>query len=130
MSVKFRKSIHKAIDEKNVSRLKELFQLHDHNFHVNLVLKIRKGNFEDVKQLVKSSGSIGANYIEANDALSKKDFKLRLRISRKESKETAYWLRLLDTRGESELEQLRAALVQEAIELMRIISAILRKSGE
>jgi four helix bundle protein len=54
-------------------------------------------NVEDVKQVVRSSGSVGANYIEANESLSKKDFLHRIRISRKESKETRYWLRLLDT---------------------------------
>ena len=42
-------------------------------------------NFEDIKQLVKASGSVGANYIEANEALSKKDFKMRIKICRKES---------------------------------------------
>lgn len=47
-------------------------------------------NFEDGKQLIRSSGSIGANYIEANEALSKKDFKMRMKISRKEAKETCY----------------------------------------
>ncbi len=47
-------------------------------------------NTEDVKQVVRSSGSVGANYIEANEALSKKDFRMRVRISRKESKETRY----------------------------------------
>jgi len=51
-------------------------------------------NTEDVKQVVRSSGSVGANYIEANEALGKKDFRMRIRISRKESKETRYWLRL------------------------------------
>ncbi|MEQ9090143.1 MAG: four helix bundle protein [Balneola sp.] len=54
-------------------------------------------NFEDGKQLIRSSGSIGANYIEANEALSKKDFKMRMKISRKEAKETCYWLKLVDT---------------------------------
>ena len=47
-------------------------------------------NTEDVKQVVRASGSVGANYIEANEALSKKDFRMRIRISRKESKETRY----------------------------------------
>jgi four helix bundle protein len=55
-------------------------------------------NIEGVKQVVRSSGSVGANYIEANEALSKKDFLMRIRICRKESKESRYWLRLLDTR--------------------------------
>jgi four helix bundle protein len=85
-------------------------------------------NLEDVKQVVRSSGSIGANYIEANEALSKKDFLLRIRICRKEAKETAYWLRLLDTRGADSLEAERHQLAAEAKELMRIFAAIVRKS--
>jgi four helix bundle protein len=85
-------------------------------------------NFEDVKQVVRSSGSVGANYIEANEALSKKDFLLRIRISRKESKETRYWLRLLDTADDAALNAERDKLVQETTELMRIFGAILRKS--
>lgn len=52
-------------------------------------------NIEDCRQLVKSSGSIGANYIEANEAVSEKDFLMKLKINRKESKESAYWLRLI-----------------------------------
>ncbi len=51
-------------------------------------------NIEDGKQLIKASGSVGANYIEANEALSKKDFKMRIKICRKEAKESAYFLRL------------------------------------
>mgnify|MGYP001157624589 FL=1 len=50
-------------------------------------------NIEDGKQLIRSSGSIGANYIEANEALSKKDFVMRIKICRKEAKESRYWLR-------------------------------------
>jgi four helix bundle protein len=85
-------------------------------------------NIEDVKQVVRSSGSVGANYIEANEALSKKDFRMRVRISRKESKETRYWLRLLDTRDATALNAERDGLVQESTELMCIFGAILRKS--
>jgi four helix bundle protein len=48
-------------------------------------------NIEDTKQLIKSSGSVGANYIEAEEALSKKDFIMRIKISRKEAKESKYW---------------------------------------
>jgi len=57
-----------------------------------LVKKLHKtvGNIEDGKQLVRSSGSVGANYIEANEALSKKDFIMRVKICRKESKESRY----------------------------------------
>jgi four helix bundle protein len=85
-------------------------------------------NLEDVKQVVKSSGSIGANYIEANEALSKKDFRLRIKISRKEAKESRYWLRLLDTANDSALNTERDELIQECMELMRIFGSILRKS--
>ena len=85
-------------------------------------------NMQDVPQLVRSSGSVGANYIEANDSLSKKDFLMRVKISRREAKESIYWLRLMDVGTEPALEKDRAALVQEATELMKILGAIFRKS--
>jgi len=44
-------------------------------------------NLEDAKQLVRSSGSVGANYLEANESLSKKDFLMRIKITRKEATE-------------------------------------------
>ncbi len=50
------------------------------------------GNIEDGKQVIRSSGSVGANYIEANESLSKKDFVMRIKICRKEAKESRYWL--------------------------------------
>jgi len=61
-------------------------------------------NIEDGKQLVKASGSVGANYIEANESLSKKDFIMRIKICRKEAKESRYWLRLIDTQDEQHLK--------------------------
>ena len=85
-------------------------------------------NIEDVKQVVRSSGSVGANYIEANEALGTKDFQMRIRISRKESKETRYWLRLLDTQENSALDIERDKLIQESTELMLIFGSILKKS--
>lgn len=85
------------------------------------------GNFEDGKQVIRSSGSIGANYIEANESLGKKDFVMRIRISLKEAKETRYWLRLLDA-GNEENENIRNELIQEATELMKIMNAIVMKS--
>ena len=85
-------------------------------------------NIEDIKQLVRASGSVGANYIEANESLSKKDFIMRIKICRKEAKEGRYWLRLIDTHGEMELEKERKDLEQEATELMNIFGSILRKS--
>jgi four helix bundle protein len=86
-------------------------------------------NFEDGKQVIRSSGSVGANYIEANEALGPKDFLLRMKTSRKEAKEARYWLRLLDLQAKRELEAELAALVKEASELVLIFSAIIRKKS-
>ena len=85
-------------------------------------------NIEDVKQLIRSSGSVGANYREANEALSKKDFLMRIRISRKEAKECVYWLRLI--RETNTLDDPREAdrLMSEANELTKILSSITTKS--
>jgi four helix bundle protein len=84
-------------------------------------------NLEDSKQLIRSSGSIGANYIEANEALSKKDFNHRIKISRKEAKESVYWLKLLSVETDN-LKKDREMFVNEATELLKIFSAIMRKS--
>jgi len=85
-------------------------------------------NIEDVRQLVRSSGSVGANYIEANDALGKKDFVMHIKICRKEAKESRYWLTLVDVQGTDELVRYQESLIQEATELTSIFSAIARKS--
>ncbi len=85
-------------------------------------------NIEDSKQLIKASGSIGANYIEANESLSKKDFVMRIKICRKEAKESRYWLRLVDVQDDAQLENEGKELEKEATELMNIFGAILRKS--
>ena len=85
-------------------------------------------NIEDGKQLIKASGSVGANYIEANESLSKKDFRMRIKISRKEAKESRYWLRLVDISGKEELKKERDSLIREATELMNIFGAILQNS--
>ena len=85
-------------------------------------------NREDGKQVVRSSGSVGANHLEANDGLSKKDFLFRIKLSRKEAKETKYWLSLVETFGDESLEKERLELLQEANELMLILGAILRNS--
>ena len=85
-------------------------------------------NQEDGRQLIKASGSVGANYIEANESLGKKDFRMRIKISRKEAKESRYWLRLVDTYDDKELEIERGYLIQESTELMNIFGSILQKS--
>jgi four helix bundle protein len=83
-------------------------------------------NAEDVKQLVRASGSVAANYIEANEAISRKDFVLRIKYCRKESKESRLFLALLDTGEDSQREDERARLIQEAIELKLIFASIVR----
>ena len=83
-------------------------------------------NIEDCKQLARSSGSVAANYIEANECLSKKDFVIRIKICRKEAKESRLWLNLIDlTNLDLATEQKR--LIQEAAELTKIFGSILEK---
>lgn len=86
-------------------------------------------NIEYCKQVIRSSSSVGANYIEANESLGKKDFIMHLRISRKEAKESHYWLRLiLETNDEKSSTECNK-LIQEATELKKIFSAIIDKSN-
>lgn len=83
-------------------------------------------NIEDGKQLTRSSGSVGANYIEACESFSKKDFLLRIKISRKEARESIYWLKLIDYPTVQIME--RDRLTKECTELMRIFGSIVFKS--
>ncbi len=85
-------------------------------------------NFEYAKQLIRSSGSQAANYIEANETLGNKDFMMRVRICRKETKETCLWLRLCDINNDLKLVEERQSLIAEGIELRKIFTAILEKS--
>ncbi len=85
-------------------------------------------NFKLIDQIIRSGSSIGANYREANDALSKKDFINRLRISRKEAKETSFWLDLI-IESNPDLQGKIAIIQQECLELRNILSAIITKSS-
>ncbi len=85
-------------------------------------------NSEDGCQLLRSSGSVGANYIEANESLSKKDFLMRIKICRKEAKECGYWIKLLDAGRDGALVLEKERLLKESTELTSIFGAILRKS--
>lgn len=87
-------------------------------------------NIEDTKQLIRSSGSIGANYLEANGALGRKDFLMRIRISRKEAKETIYWLNIILRTNSlnAEIKTNCESLIKETSEIRNILSAILKKS--
>ncbi len=85
-------------------------------------------NLEDSKQLIRSSGSVGANYIEANESLGKKDFLMRIRICRKEAKECGYWLRLLGELNDNKIKEEARSLSKESLELAKIFHAILENS--
>src|SRR6266571_5170032 len=84
---------------------------------------------EDVRQLVRASGSVAANWIEADEALSKKDFLMRAKICRKEAKESRLFLRLIDAGSVKNIAVAREALSAEARELTLIFSSIISKSG-
>ena len=79
-----------------------------------------------VSQLIRSGTSIGANYCEANDAGSKREFRHRISLCRREAKETKHWLRMI-TRTNGDLQSTARPLWQEAHELTLIFSSIHRK---
>ena len=85
-------------------------------------------NTEDVRQLVRSSGSVAANWIEADEALSKKDFLMRVKICRKEAKGSRLFLRLPDVGLTKSTVAIRDRLAAEARELTLIFSSIISKS--
>jgi four helix bundle protein len=82
-----------------------------------------------IKQLIRCSSSIGANYIEASDDLGKQDEKMKIRIARREAKETVYWMKLLLLYNDKEMEKERIKLIDEATQIKKILSAILGKLG-
>lgn len=90
-----------------------------------------KRNFvvlEYCTQGIRSSASVGANYIEANEAESKNDFKHRVKICRKEAKESRYWLRLIAVHLLDKTHIIECQrLIQEALELMRIFNVMVNK---
>ena len=87
-----------------------------------------QSNIQYSGQGIRSSGSTASNYIEANEALSKKDFYMRIKICRKEVKETRLWLRLSEPTEVQEKEKQR--LIKEATELLLIFSKILKSASQ
>ena len=85
------------------------------------------GHQEDVRQLIRSSGSVAANFIEAVEALSKKDYVYRIKICRKEAKGSGLWLRLLSAEEAALLTAERDELANESTELMNIFASISRR---
>ena len=84
-------------------------------------------NSEYIKQLIRSSGSVAANYIEASDDLGKLDEKMKIKISRRESKESIHWLDLILTYQNEGLERERIALMDETEQIKKILSSIIKK---
>lgn len=110
------------------------YDLEDRTFHfaANIRAFVKKltktiSNIEDGKQLVRASGSVAANYIEANESLSDRDFLYRVKICRKEAKESRLFLRLIDISDKAGLEKERDRLINEATELMKIFGSMIVK---
>ena len=97
---------------------------------IRLCKKLPRNPINDrlVGQVVGSSGSIGANYREANDALGKKDFIHSLKIARREAKETSHWLILLNEANHGREKEFQV-LIDESNEYKKILSSILQKAG-
>jgi four helix bundle protein len=120
----------------NENKKKQIYDLEERTFQFAKTVRIwikdltkSVANIEDAKQLIRASGSVGANYIEANEALSKKDFVFRVKICRKEAKECAYWHRLiLESNDPIPNEVEVKSLYHESIELKKIFSSIISKS--
>lgn len=119
----------------NIQNTKPKYDLEERTFNfakdVRIFVKTlpkSSANFEDGKQVIKASGSVGANYREANEALSKKDFAMRIKISRKEAKESEYWLRLIYETNDLQNADEAKRLIQEASELKKIFSSIVEKT--
>ena len=95
---------------------------------IRLCKALPKNSINDrlIGQITGSAGSVGANYREANDALGKKDFLFRLKIARKEAKETIHWLELIEE-ANVEFKLRMKDVYQEAVELKNILSAIINK---
>lgn len=86
-------------------------------------------NLEYIRQVIRSSGSVSANYTEASDDLGKSDEKMKLKISRREAKETIKWLDLTLTYGDKLLEGIKIQLIDEGEQIRKILSAIVIKLG-
>ena len=86
-------------------------------------------NGEYIKQLIRSSGSVGANYIEASEAIGKLDEKMKIKIARREAKESIHWLDLILTYEHKDLEEEGIGLMNEAEQIKKILSAIINKLG-
>ena len=120
----------KQIPSTNVQNSKQ-YDLEDRTLEfskklIRLVKSLPKNDINLIlgRQVTRSGTSIGANYREANETETKKDFLFRLRTSRKEAKETVYWLNLIIEANPQLKEEIQPVL-QESTELLKILAAII-----
>ncbi|MBK7121500.1 MAG: four helix bundle protein [Chitinophagaceae bacterium] len=92
-----------------------------------MTLKNSVINIEYIKQLIRASGSVGANYIEASDDLGKADERMKIKTARREAKESVYWLGLVIVYDNNDLESTRNSLIDEGKQITKILSSILIK---
>lgn len=86
-------------------------------------------NQEYIKQVIRSSGSVSANYTEASDDLGKANEKMKLKISRREAKETIKWIDLILVYDNEDLKREQNQLIDEGEQIRKILSAIIIKLG-
>lgn len=86
-------------------------------------------NQEYIKQVIRSSGSVSANYTEASDDLGKADELMKLKISRREAKESIKWTDLIHTHQNQELECEKLKIICEGEQIRKILSSIINKLG-
>jgi len=97
--------------------------------HLGKALPKNTINFNLIDQVIRSGTSMGSNYREANETETKRDFAFRIRICRKEGKETIYWLNLIIEANPEFAERIKP-LLKEAEELVKIFAAILKKTKQ
>ena len=106
----------------------EVFSIRVRDFCLNLKRDVV--NIEYIKQLIRSAGSVASNYIEANENVGPGDLRFRIKICRKEAKESKLWLKHVLVYGNEKLDSERGILMQESIELEHIFGAILKKLNQ
>lgn len=84
-------------------------------------------NIEYIRQLIRASGSVGANYLEASDDIGAADERMKIKIARREAKESIHWLNLVLTNNDNILEKERIELIDEGEQIKRILSSIINK---
>jgi four helix bundle protein len=86
-------------------------------------------SWPDIKQLLRSSGSVAANYVESLEAISHEDCVYRLRICKKEARESGMWLRLISDSNpiDESIHRSLDDLISETSELVKIFVTIIRK---